>query len=98
MKLTKFSKDKHISIGTDLLAMDEQIAALVVQLSSGYGKSSVERQQADKMRRALLLLRSELENRYCKENPFDHFGTHVYFGSAESRSHAGIIAKTTTKE
>lgn len=91
----KFSKDEHIATGTELLAMDKQIVALMLRLSHAYGATSRERKQAEKMRSALLWVRSDLENRYCRENPVDHFSTHVYFGTAESRAAVGIVAKTT---
>lgn len=87
-----FSKDEHIATGTELLAMDKQIMGLMLRLSNAYGVKSRERKQAEKMRNALLWVRSELENRYCREHPVDPAATHVYFGTPESRAHFGIAS------
>jgi len=91
----RFSKDEHIAVGTELLAMDRQIVALMLRLSQAYGPNSRERKRAEKLRSALLWVRSDLENRYCRENRADHMATHVYFGTPESRAAVGIVAKTT---
>jgi hypothetical protein len=98
MRLTKFSKDEHIATGTELLAMDKQVLALASKVAGAYGRTSYEAKQVIKIRKALLELRSGLENRYCSEHPADHIATHVYFGTPESRQMAGVVAKITSKE
>ena len=93
MKLKKPTKQQHIDTGTELIALDAQIQALERFLSIAYGVASIERKNASKARKALLVARSELENRYCLEHPTCEAATHVYFGSVDSRAHFGIITK-----
>lgn len=93
MKARNFSADEHIEVGTLLLAMDKQIHALAIRIGGVYGKTSYEAKRAQKMRRDLLLIRSELESRLAREHRSFVHVTHVYFGSEQAREHFGIIAK-----
>jgi hypothetical protein len=86
--------EQHHQAGTDLLAVDRELVRLSAIISRAYGYTSAERKSLDRARKALLMARSELENRYCRENPGAIDACHVYFGSDEPRQHFGVVAKT----
>lgn len=94
MQQTKLTVEQHVELGTELLAMDKQIHALALRLSSTYGSTSAQVKHATKLRNVLLNLRSDMELQLMR----DHVGfqpvTHVYFGTDAAREHAGVVAKT----
>lgn len=93
MKREKLSTNDHVEIGSELLALDRAMLALGVRVAAGCGRQSAEAKKLAKIRKEILLLRSDLENRLCRDHPAFHPATHVYFGSNEARAHFGIVAK-----
>ena len=96
MRKTHITIPDHAGIGTDLLAMDKALNALVVRLSSAFGPTSHEADKARQARSGLLSLRCSLESRVMEDFPDFQPITHVYFGTDASRAHAGVIAKITS--
>lgn len=84
----KMTIEEHHKLGTDLLAMGGEDVN-----GEHYGRSSAEVLALERMRNALLLVRSEMENRYRQESHGRVDVCRVYFGSEQSSAHFGAALR-----
>jgi len=69
----------HKQAGDKLKKMDKELMNLIIETASSYGKSHKVCRNARNAKKAILILRNELDNIVCTEIPGKE-ATKLYFG------------------